>query len=154
MKLVQKYWLRGSIIALSGSLLLAGCGGSDELGAARLKSLRDGTPRDSVLMVMGRGPLTATSSDTMRLVQGFRRSAYVIDGAMVEVLFYRETPGIVTEGVVRETETPIIMKDGKTLGWGWRFFDAQRAGLGIPDESTLPPPAESPVVTAPDTASM
>jgi len=154
MKLVQQYRARGAVLALGGALLLAACGGGDELGAARLKSMREGMSRDSVMLVLGRGPLTATFSDTMRLEQGFRRSAYFIDGALVEVLYYREAPGSVSEGVVREMETPVLLKDGKLLGWGWRSYDSQRAGLGIPDESALPAVEDSPVITEPDTASM
>jgi hypothetical protein len=153
MKSVQQSWSRGSVIVLGAALLFAACGGGD-VGASRLKSVREGMSRDSAILLMGRGPLSATLSDTLRLEQGFRRSAYFIDGALVEVLYYREVPGSVREGVTRQTETPIVVKDGRVLGWGWRYFDAQRTGLGIPDESTVPAAEQAPLITAPDTASM
>lgn len=129
---------------LGAAAFLTACGGGD-LGAARLKAVEDGTSRDEVLTIMGTGPITATGNDTMRVVNGFRRSSYLVNGSQYEILFYRETPGNVSEEVVRDVEVPVVLKDGAAIGWGWRYFDAERGVLGLPDPSAVgtqvvPPP--------------
>ncbi|MDQ8158628.1 MAG: DUF3192 domain-containing protein [Gemmatimonadota bacterium] len=129
-------------------LLLAACSSdSQEVGAERLKAVRDGMPRDSVMAILGTGPLTARYADTLRVDHGFRRSVYLVDGQTIEVLYYREQPGDVTEAVQQDTETPIVLADGKALGWGWASYaDAMK-------QYNLPSPIEAPTPPAPSTAS-
>jgi hypothetical protein len=116
--------------------MLAACSdrNANDVGADKLEPIAEGTPRDSVLLVMGEGPLTAQYSDTMRLEHGFRRENYVIDGKLYEVLYYRELQGNVAEQVQQAKETPVVLQNGKVLGWGWKYY------LGAIEELKLPNP--------------
>lgn len=110
-------------LALGAVLVLAACGDSSpDIGADKLEPLAEGTPKDSVLLVMGEGPLTAQFADTLRLEKGFRRETYLIDGKQYEVLYYRELQGNVAEPVQQAKETPIVLQNGKVLGWGWKYY--------------------------------
>ena len=106
---------------LVAAVSLSACG-KDQVGAKRLKPVIAGISKDSVLAIMGTGPLTATYSDTLRLDHGFRVEKFLIDAKMYEVLYYREEPGNVTEPVEQYTETPVVLTDGKVLGWGWKYY--------------------------------
>jgi hypothetical protein len=128
------------------ALFLAACGGADDVGASRLKGVEEGMSREAVLDVMGSGPLRAMYADTMRVERGFRRSEYIIGGATLTVLYYREAPGDVSEGVIRSVETPIVLRDGKALGWGWKFYDREREALGLPDITDQAPTPENPML--------
>lgn len=125
---------------------LAACG-SDEVGAERLEDVHAGMPKDSLMTIMGTGPLTATYSDTMRLDHGFRVEKFLIDGRILEVLYYREKPGDVKEPVAQYTETPIVLADGKVLGWGWEFYVEE--GMG---KLKLPTPIKEQIPVAPQPA--
>lgn len=129
-------------------LVLAACSSnSEEVGEERLKAVRDGMPRDSVMAILGTGPLTASYADTLRVDHGFRRSVYFLDGKTIEVLYYREQAGDVTESVEQDTETPIVLADGKAIGWGWEYYvDAMK-------KYSLPSPIQAPTPPAPSTAS-
>ena len=117
--------VRSTYIVLTAAVtFLAACGdaASTDVGADKLEALAEGSPRDSVLLVMGQGPLIAQYSDTLRLEHGFRRETYLIDGKQFEVLYYRELQGNVVEPVAQAKETPIVLQDGKVLGWGWKYY--------------------------------
>jgi hypothetical protein len=141
------------VVAVVAVAALAACGG-DEAGSARLKSLEAGMSKQDVLAAMGVGPLTAARSDTMRVVNGFRRSSYFLNGAMYEVIYSRDLPGDVSEPLLQANETPVVFKEGKLVGWGWRFYvDEAMAKYGLPtplraiDTMTTPPaPAPDSVV--------
>jgi len=127
---------------------LAACG-SDEVGADRLDDVHAGMPKDSLMTIMGTGPLTAMFSDTMRLDHGFRVSKYLIDGKFYEVVYYREKPGDVKEPVEQYTETPVVLADGKVLGWGWEYYVEEGMGkLKLPtpikEQPAAAPPAPQP----------
>ncbi|GAB1342321.1 hypothetical protein [Gemmatimonas sp.] len=122
---MKTVFVRSTYIAFAAAaVLLAACGdsSSNDVGADKLGVLAEGSPRDSVLLVMGQGPLTAQYADSLRLEKGFRRENYVIDGQQYEVLYYRELQGNVAEQVQQAKETPVVLKDGKVLGWGWKYF--------------------------------
>jgi hypothetical protein len=75
---------------------LAACG-DDQVGSDVLGSVEAGLPKDSLLAMMGTGPLTGQFADTLRLERGFRISKYVMDGKLYEVVYYREKPGNVRD---------------------------------------------------------
>ena len=104
------------------AVAFAACGGGDEAGSAKLDALKEGMTVTQAVEAMGPGPLTATYSDTMRLVGGYRRSRFLINGSDFQVLYARDLPGDVKEPVLQARETPIIFKNDTLLGWGWRFF--------------------------------
>ncbi|MBU6365903.1 MAG: DUF3192 domain-containing protein [Gemmatimonadetes bacterium] len=124
----------GRVVLAVAAAGLAACG-SDEVGADRLDSVQAGMPKDSLMAIMGKGPLTGQFGDTLRLDHGFRVQRFLTGGKMFEVLYYREKPGDVSEPVAQFTETPVVLADGKVLGWGWEYYVEK--GMG---EFKLPTP--------------
>ena len=121
-------------VTLAAALTTLGaCSDRKEVGADVLKGVEAGFPRDSLLLVMGKGPLTAHYADTLRIDHGFRLSKYYVDGVFFEVMYFREAPGDVAEPVRQEKETPVVLQGGKVLGWGWKFYVEEGIGkLGLP----------------------
>lgn len=113
---------------------------SNDVGADKLGSIDEGATTAQVFEVIGTGPLTAQFADTLTIKKGFRHSSYLIDGKQYEVIFYRELPGNVAEPVEQAKETPIVLQNGKVLGWGWRYYVEEAM-----KELKLPSPLE-PVV--------
>ena len=114
---------RMSVVAIAAiSLQLTACGGEGDVGADRLEAISPGVSRDSLMHLIGNGPLTAQNADTMQLENGYRRSSYLIDGKQFEVIFFRQEPGAVTEPIKRSVETPIVLQDRQVLGWGWDYY--------------------------------
>lgn len=139
--------ITAAILALAG---LAACG-TDEAGQARLKGLTEGMSMSDALEQMGQGPLTTSLSDTVRVVNGFRRMRYFINGATYDVLYARDLPGDVKEPLLQANETPVVFREGKLLGWGWRYYvDEAIAKLQLPtplraiDTMTTPTPPTTP----------
>lgn len=114
------------------TVLLAACG-PDDVGAAKLKVLKENTSRDSVLQVMGTGPLVGTGVNSLRVVNGFRHQIYLVSGKQYEVLWYREKPGSIEDKIVRETETPLVVVDNKLVGHGWKFYGDYAAKINLPN---------------------
>jgi hypothetical protein len=149
-----------SVVRSSVSLLAlsAACSDYSEVGEDLLKPINAGVSRDSLLKVVGSGPLTGRYADTLSLDHGFRLSKYLVNGQYYEVLYYREAAGDVAEPVRQNTETPIIMKDGKVLGWGWKFYVEEginEIGLPTPLKEALPSagaPSGTPAQPAPSPA--
>lgn len=106
---------------------LAACG-ADEAAADRLSNLKEGMSTAEALSEMGIGPLTAKFSDTMRVVQGFRRNRYLINGVTYEVVYARNEPGDVSEPLLQKRETPVVFRDGKLMGWGWQYYVDEAMG--------------------------
>jgi hypothetical protein len=121
-----------SALLVGATVMLAACG-DKEVGAKLLKPVHAGMPRDSVVTLFGKGPLTGNYADTLRIENGFRHSAYLIDSKTYEVLYYREAPGSVTEGVDKLVETPVVLLDGKVLGWGWKYYGKAMSEYRLPD---------------------
>lgn len=142
-----------SLLFASTSLLAlaAACSDNSEVGEELLEPIAAGVSRDSLLKVMGSGPLTGRYADTLSLDHGFRLSQYLVNGQLYEVLYYREAAGDVSEPVRQEMETPIIVKDGKVLGWGWKYYVEEGIkGFGLPTPiQEMTPAAGSPVMPAP-----
>lgn len=135
------------------TVLFAACESSD-VGAKILKPVHAGMPRDSVMAILGTGPLTARNADTLRLDHGYRTSTYLIDGKYFAVLYYREQPGDVAEAVQQDTETPIVLANDKVLGWGWKFYVGAMEKYKLPSPITAktqpaPAPARAPAPAAP-----
>lgn len=118
-------------VAVLSVIALAACG-DKEVGSAKLKSLKAGDDRATVLKVLGDGPLTAVNSDTSRLEHGFRRMSYFVNGHQFEVIFYREALGTVTEAVDQAVETPVLLQDQKVLGAGWKYYVEAMTQYGLP----------------------
>jgi hypothetical protein len=120
-----------ALLAVATLASLAACG-SSEAGAARLKKAKVGMTRAELLAVVGEGPLSATGNDSVRLVQGFRRSMYLTNAKMYEVIYMRDEPGNVRELVLQKQETPVVLADDKVLGWGWKYYVGAMKEFGLP----------------------
>lgn len=105
------------------------------------------------MTILGDGLLTATGSDTVRLVRGHRRMRYLIDGKTFEVIYARDEPGSVTEPVAQAIETPVVLSsDQKVLGWGWKFYVEEAMGiykLPTPLREVISPKVDSGAVARP-----
>lgn len=110
----------------------AACGSSD-VGADRLKDLNAGDSRETVLSVMGSGPLTARMADTLRLANGFRRQSYLVEGRNFEVLWFRVEPGSLADSIVQRRETPVLLESDTLVGWGWKLFGEKAREFGLPN---------------------
>lgn len=122
-----------AVVVTAGLIALAACGPSD-VGAARLKKLPAGAKRADIVATMGSGPLASTNpTDAPRLVNGFRRQAFMANGKIIEVLWYREEPGSLEDPILRESETPIVIEADTLVGWGWKFYPQYAADNRIPD---------------------
>ncbi len=121
--------------AVTATLMLAACGPSD-VGQAKLKAIPEGSKRDAVVAAIGTGPLTPTNpADEPRIVNGFRHQVYITAGKQFEIIWYRDTPGTLSDPIVRETDTPVVIEGDTLVGWGWKFFSPYAAGLNLPDPS-------------------
>ena len=130
-------------VSLAAALTTLGaCSDRKEVGADVLEAVEAGVPRDSLFELMGKGPLTANYADTLRVDHGFRLSKYFVNGDFFEVVYFREAPGDVAEPVKQAQETPVILRNGKVLGWGWRFYVEEGIGkLGLPTPLKEAPPS-------------
>jgi hypothetical protein len=104
------------------SLTVAAACGSDNAGSSRLDALQEGMTIEQAVEAMGPGPLTAKGNDSIRVVSGYRRIRYFLSGANFEVVYARDLPGDVSEPLLQANETPAVFKDGKLMGWGWRYY--------------------------------
>lgn len=125
-----------TLLALTTLTAVAAC--NSDLGASRLKNTHQGMRRDSVIEILGQGPLTATGMDTVRLVNGHRSQAFFINGRPINVVWYREQPGTLRDSIVPSTDTPVVFTDDTLAGWGWKYFLADGAKLGLIDPRKPP----------------
>lgn len=148
---MQSPLVRRSTLALlvTASLFLAAC--DRDLGASRLKKTHTGMPRDSVMAILGTGPISATGGDSARITQGHHRQIFFINGNNVEVVWYRETPGSVNDSLTKEITTPVVFTGDTLAGWGWKYYADGGAKLGLKDPKLMVPqaPVTAPIIAAP-----
>lgn len=120
-----------ALLAIAVATLVAACGG--DVGSDKLDDTETGMSRDSVLAIIGRGAIGARGADTGRLVNGHHRQAYFIDGRTIELIWYRERAGGLSDTISTETHTPIILVGDSLAGWGWDYYLGEGLKLGIPD---------------------
>lgn len=125
-------WLAAATV----SVLVLGACGADDVGSARLKSLKGGAPRTEVLSTIGEGQIKPIlAADSVRIVSGYRASKYMADGMIHEVLWYRDTTGTMESPIGRKTDTPVVIVNDTVAGWGWKFYDKYAALHKIPNPS-------------------
>lgn len=120
------------LVAVLSLAMLGACGPSD-LGADRLKPIKSGASQAELLQAMGEGPLVASGADTIRVINGFRRQEYLVQGRMYEVIWYRAEPGSLTDPITKERETPIVLNADTVMGWGWKYYQERARALDLPD---------------------
>lgn len=90
---------------MAGALLLAGCERPDP----RLKQLTAGITKDSAVALMG--PPAA-------------QEPYLVNSQYIEGVFFTR-PGVPDSlAKVPRQMTPLVVVDGKLVGWGWPVWDS------------------------------
>jgi hypothetical protein len=124
-----------ALLSVALVLIAVACAGeSDAVGASKLDAVEEGMPKDSVLPIIGTGPLTPIKApDVLRLVNGYRTQIYLVNGVNYQVIYYREALGSLEDSISRAVETPILLKNDTVMGWGWNYYEEKSAELGIPN---------------------
>ena len=87
-------------------------------GDRRLGKLSEGIGKDSVAVVMG--------TDTP-----YREQQFLTEGKTWEVLLYSRS-NEAADSVAWRKLSPVILADGKVVGWGWSYWEKQAETLKIP----------------------
>ncbi len=90
---------------------LAGCGDH------RLDKLAVGISRDSVTSTMGSLPHTTES--------------YFANGRNWELDLFTRKPVLPADSVPWRKMSPVILADGKVVGWGWAWWETQAVKLHL-----------------------
>jgi|GEM_PF-1543081 len=147
-----RQFVRPSAIALLLTLVaFAACGGDKEVGADVLKGIKPGMTRAEVLQVMGKGTLNGKGGDSARVINGRRHSRFYSNARNIEVIYYREKDGDVSELVEQNQETPVVLLEDKAMGWGWKFYVESMKTYNLPSpiyEKAAKPTVPTPTPTA------
>jgi hypothetical protein len=88
----------------------------------RVRAVDTGVSKDSTIRLLsgGAGPINA---DTFPHIH--RKSAYLINRKMLEVLWFTPTDKMPGKDTLPFSElTPIVLYDNKVIGKGWDFWDS------------------------------
>lgn len=99
---------------LVGVATLGGC----ESGDPRLENLALGIAKDSAIAVM-QGPPTVVEP-------------YLINGQYIEGMFYARPGKADSASRAPRNMTPVVLVNGKLIGWGWDQWDSVAAANKIP----------------------
>ena len=101
-------------------------------------SVHTGMTADSVLKVLGTGPLVANQpTDARHVINGFRRQAVVADGQIYTVVWYRTVAGSVNEPITPERESPVVLVADTVVATGWDAFRTLSAARGFPPPNEI-----------------
>ena len=124
-RFIQRAASCASIAAVT--LAIGGC--SD----TRLEKLSTGISRDSALAIINEG----ASGDSLARV--YSQSSYLLPNTkgnvlLTNVLFYDSKGRKQAEdsSVAPSATTPIVVTDGKVVGWGWTYYDSLAKANNIP----------------------
>lgn len=108
---------RNSLL-VAAALSLAACT-PRESEDPRIQQLTSGITRDSALKILSGG-----SSDSLANI--YRREQYLLNGQMVEILFYSAAGLKEGQGAAAAESTlrPVVVNAGTVSGWGWTYFDS------------------------------
>ena len=98
-------------LALGTTILLAAC------GDARLDKLALG--------------ITGDSASTLMADKPHRTIDMLTAGKQWQVRFYARTAATDADSVPWRTMSPVVLIDGKTVGWGWSWWGKASARQGI-----------------------
>jgi hypothetical protein len=119
------------ILAAAIALATAACSDS------RLEKLSTGISRDSVLAIINEG---ATGDSLARV---YRQESYLLPNKkgnvhLANILFYNKSgiKAVDDSTLARNATTPIVISDGKVLGWGWTYYDSLAKANNIPVQAT------------------
>ena len=116
--------MKGPACLLILSLFFSGCTSLDQVRAmnrGKLVQLSLGLSKSEVLQIMGIETIKAGGD---RITNPYRTETLKgEDRRIYEVLFYY-TDFKKRDGAVSDDElTPLVIKDGKLIGWGWNFLN-------------------------------
>ena len=101
----------------------------------RLQKLSTGISRDSALAIINEG---ATGDSLARV---YRQETYLLPNTkgnafLGNILFYDKRGRKQAEDstVAASETTPIVLSDGKVIGWGWTFYDSVAKANNIPQQ--------------------
>jgi len=102
---------------------------------SRLEKLSTGISRDSVLAIINEG----ASGDSLARV--YRQETYLLPNKkgnvfLANILFYDKRGRKQAEDstLAANETTPIVLSDGKVIGWGWTFYDSLAKANNIPQQ--------------------
>ena len=104
----------GAALGVAGLLVLMGC----ERGDPRLAKLSIGMGKDSALAAMQGKPTVM--------------EPYLINGLYIEGMFYARPGKTDSTSRAQRNMTPIVLVNGKLIGWGWEVWDSVAAANKIP----------------------
>jgi len=104
----------GPLAVASALLALAGCARSDP----RLEKLSEGIALDSVLRVMEADSATRTD-------------AFLMNGRMINALYFARPGATDSADRTDRKMSPVVLVDGKVVGWGWEKWDSIAAANAI-----------------------
>lgn len=90
-------------------------------GDSRLKKLSVGIDKDSLAVLMASdAPHTSAS--------------YLTEGKYWELLMYPRKEAAAGDSIAWREMSPVVMTDGKVVGWGWSYLDetAVKQGFQVP----------------------
>jgi hypothetical protein len=125
-------------LALFGAVVftVAACGGSDDVGNAKISQIDTGMTKDSVFAILGDGPLVAVDAfEQPQIERGFRRQQYMVNGETFSVIWYRELPGSLNDAIVDTISTPILLQGDTVIAAGWKSFNKKSMELNLPNPS-------------------
>jgi hypothetical protein len=88
-------------------------------GDARLRKLSAGIDKDSVAVVMGGDAPTQSAS-------------YLTSGTYWELHLYARGEAPEGDTLTWRAMSPVVFRDGKVSGWGWKYWEGEAALNGIP----------------------
>lgn len=91
-----------------GLLLLSACGDKAD---ARLENLSAGITKDSVLTIMG-------------VDKAQRVDPYLVGGQYIEAMYFPKAGKADSASVATRNMSPVVVVDGKLVGWGWKQWDS------------------------------
>jgi hypothetical protein len=108
-----------TLIGIAASISIVAC------GDRRVGNLKVGMPRDSVLATLGSAP-----PDSEAFI--FDKDQYIVDGKSIEVFYYdpKSRMAFVDSAPGNEL-TPVVLLAGKTVGWGWDYWDSVAASIRV-----------------------
>jgi hypothetical protein len=112
---IRSALVAGAVLSL---LVVSACNKKDE----RLEKLSKGIGKDSVLAVMG-------------VEKAQRVVPYLASGHYIEAMYFPKPGRTDSASVVLRNMSPVVVIDGKVIGWGWSTWDSVATNNAI----QLPP---------------
>ena len=106
-------WTIRASVALLAVATLSAC------GDRRLAKLTLNLPADSVAIAM-------------KAEAPHRTLSYLTAGRQWEVRLYAKDAAATTDSIAWRKLSPVVLTDGKVVGWGWGAWDKLAAKLSIP----------------------